>query len=104
MSEQELDQPAILFAQSCKIARVERECDEARAELERLKDDYGELHGRAMLYLVERGEAQSVARKFWGTMKMYVRHQALGGLERVEEWIAEQIKAHPWLEEVECEK
>jgi hypothetical protein len=37
----------------------------AKHQLEKLKDDYAELHGRAMLYLAERDEARRLARLFW---------------------------------------
>ncbi len=60
----------------------------AKHQLEKLKDDYAELHGRAMLYLAQRDEARALAREFF---PYFATMQDSSADAYAEE--------HPWLEE-----
>jgi hypothetical protein len=50
-------------------------------------------------YQAERDEAREVARRFWGTMKLYIRGQTCFSVSQNEERIARRLAESPWLEE-----
>jgi hypothetical protein len=69
-----------------------------RNEAQEAAETYHEAWQDAGVYWkTSRDEARQKAIQFWGTVKMYVRHQNLGGRGQCEEWITEQETQNPWL-------